>query len=53
MDRSNVTMSGYGTMEEMCQAIVWHYPRGSMPGCQSAYNETKLLERFGIESVSW
>jgi len=46
-------MGGLSTHAEMCQGIIWYYPRDDLRFCESAYPEYKVMERFGIENLSW
>ena len=51
--RDGVIMSGLGTTDEMCQTMIFYYPAGDLRFCESAYNEAKIMEQFGIEDLEW
>jgi len=46
-------LGGFDTTSEMCQAFVWYYPRGELRFCESAYDEYKMMQRFGVEGIAW
>jgi len=53
-DREHATMAGLSTRHEMCEAIIWYYPRQNFLSCSSAYMDLdKIYEQFGIEELTW
>jgi len=51
--RSNVTIAGFSTANEMCEVFVWYYPKIPMLACSSFYDITRLFPAFGIKKVKW
>ncbi|XP_037076217.1 DBH-like monooxygenase protein 1 homolog [Pollicipes pollicipes] len=50
-DRTNVTMGGFSTRNEMCLAFVTYYPRTALHSCPSYPNMGHYLKDLGVRSV--
>lgn len=44
-----IVLGGLGTREEMCEAIVWYYPRmDTYDLCASSYETDAHIREFGV-----
>nr|CAB3263920.1 DBH-like monooxygenase protein 1 homolog [Phallusia mammillata] len=48
--KSETTMGGFSTNDEMCNAFVYHYPRLALSYCVEAPKLNDLMSYFGFES---
>jgi hypothetical protein len=51
--KDGITTGGLPTTMEMCQAFIWYYPSGELRFCESAYPESKILQKYGIDAYQW
>jgi hypothetical protein len=51
--RAGITLGGLSTDAEMCQGIIWYYPKGELRFCESAYPEWSIMEKYKIEGIEW
>lgn len=47
LDRSNVTLGGYGIRDEMCVSYIHYYPRVDLEVCKSSADTSFLHNYFG------
>jgi len=47
-----VVVGGLSTTDEMCESIIWYYPRMPLQMCISEYPKDQILAKFGIEEIT-